>query len=584
MPWVHEEIRHDHLLDDFWNVILRRYKDDGGNYWWANYSEDLEKIDAFKISFEPGLLVSNCDGDYAPNHQFPNAGEGGYIAITRHMIVKRWDGELLGMAQSTGAVRIDPTLYSKNPAMFLQEMSTLFYDTVDYTTLYTYMLDKYTNHTHFAGDGGAEPITFIAEAQFNGVLASSLDIEFHSEEYYGREMYQSPIVTIDLIHGMSYSVGAIGKLNFKTDTNWWNDSKILVQGNIDTNSFCLILRADTAPIWHDGKVPQTPFYFGDILVTNPRQEGETEVTKEYMPVAMFGGRAVDKNFDFDNTEIITNEAIMPTTRNYVHYPSNGIDSVMVKRTRFGAMYQAHYLSWEVPPNEIPPKRERFEANKQGYDFAKANKFFEDALAEDITESTTTFTFKAMGIGEPTEVLATRDATHVLVNGIEVMELVSFDADEWTMTVKRIAEKPLRHPQGSVIWGISRENAAMFTKKGVRSWNNLTNDPDYYKYTPHPSRYSGKIHTSRLYVVHPEDGMVGELPNMVVATSINIYDGTRLTFSKPCQDDCEEYVPPRRPDSLGQLMWRPQPNSTYIDDEGLEYVPEDNGIDLEIIEQ
>lgn len=564
MPWVQEELRHDHFLDDFWNVVLRRYEDAAGNKWWANYSEDLEKIDAFKISYEPGLLTSNCDGDFIPNHKFPNAKEGGFIALTRHMIVKRWDGQLLGLAQSTGAVRFYPKKYSLDPVTFLEEMKQFFYETVDYTTLYTYMLEKYEHPTHFVGGEGGEPqpITYIMESQFNGVLASSLDIEFHNENMYGKEMYQSPVMTLDLVQGQNFSVGAIGKLNFKTDTNWWNDSKILLQGNIDTNSFCFILRADNAPIWHDGKVPQTPFYFGDVI---------DKGTGEFVPVAMFGGKAVDRNFDFDNTEVITNEAIMPTTRNYVHYPSNGVDSVMLKRTKFGARYQAHYLQWEVPPNEIPPNRSRIELNRDALEYAEKHKFFEDKVVIPFNKDETVIKFEPFGIAEPTTVLD--NATHVVVGSSEIMELVSYDDKNWEMTVKRISDRPINHDKGEVIWGISAKMLEMFKTKRPRSWNNLTNDPNYYKYTPHPSRYSGKVHTSRLYLVHPEEGVVGELPNMVVATSINIYDGTRLTFSKPCAgDDCEEYTPPEKPETKGPLDWKPIPNSQVADPDD-EYTPE-----------
>lgn len=553
MPWVQEELRHDSFLDDFWNVVLRRFTDDEGNHWWANYSDDLERIDAFKISFEAGLLVANCDGDFIPNHSYPEPEIGGYLAISRHMIIRRYDGELLGLAQSTGAVKINPLLYSKDPATFLNEMRDLFYETVDYTKLYAYMLDKYEHHTHYeSAEGEKLPITFISEAQFNGVLASSLDIEFHSEEYYGKDMLQSPIMAIDLIHGTTYSVGAIGKLNYKTETNWWNDSKIKLEGNIDTNSFCFVLRADNAPIWHDGKVPQTPFFFGDVY---------NKEYDEYIPVAMFGGKAVDKNYDFDNTEIITNEAMMPTTRNYVHYPSNGVDSVMLKRTKYGARYQAHYLSWEVPPNEIPPDRKVYEVNPDAIAFAKERKIFEDKLGEAITPETTTFKFKAGGMAEPTSVLTTSDVTHILIGDSEIVELVDYDVDNWTMTVKRIVEKPLSHSNDDMLYGITANEAGMFYRKQPRSWNNMVNNPDYYKYTPHPSRYSEKLHTSRLYLVHPEEGVVGELPNLVVSTSINIFDGTRLTFTKPCaEEDCEEYVEPPLITSPGALKWNPAPNS------------------------
>ncbi|MBJ8206168.1 hypothetical protein JDS91_34025, partial [Bacillus cereus] len=53
--------------------------------------------------------------------------------------------------------------------------------------------------------------------------------------------------------------------------------------------------------------------------------------------------------------------------NYVNHPSNGIDSVMIKKTKYGARYQEHFLRWNVPPNLMPPTREelRLVKNAQG---------------------------------------------------------------------------------------------------------------------------------------------------------------------------------------------------------------------------
>lgn len=551
MPWVHEELRHDHFLDDFWNVVLRRFYDKEGNQWWIDFNSDIEKVDIFKVSFEPGLFTTTCEGDYLPNHDMPGVKDGGYIAITRHMIIRRWDGELLGMAQSTGAIKFYPLKYSKDPEFFLAELQETFYNTTDYTTLYTYMLEDYLHYTHHvAKDKSKRPITYIVEEQGNGVLASSLDIEFHNDENYEPNMYQSPIVSIDLIHGNTFNIAAIGKLNYRTDTNWWNDSKILVQGNIDTRSFCFILRADTAPMWHDNKVPQTPFFFGDIVGADG----------SYYPVAMFGGRAVDKYFDFDNVDIITNEGIVPTTRNYVYYPSNGIDSVMLKRTKYGARYQAHYLQWETPPNDIEPERFTIEINPEVIKILTGFIELDEETAEPVTETQNKFQLRKV---TTQNMKLFRKCTHIIIGDRELVRVLDYDIATDTITVERTMREAY-HERTRVI-GLTPDLYEMIKLRAPRKWNKLQSDT-YYKYTPHPSRYSGKVHTSRLYIVHPEDGVVGEIPNAVVASSVNLFDGTRLTFTKYCVDCNEEDYNPPIPPSQGITVWQPYPNS-LIDDGG-----------------
>ncbi|MGD6829018.1 hypothetical protein [Bacillus pumilus] len=61
-------------------------------------------------------------------------------------------------------------------------------------------------------------------------------------------------------------------------------------------------------------------------------------------------------FDFDDPEAQGGTLIQPLLKLYPNHPSNGIDSVIVSRSRFGARYQAHYLSWGATTNEMPPLR------------------------------------------------------------------------------------------------------------------------------------------------------------------------------------------------------------------------------------
>lgn len=94
----------------------------------------------------------------------------------------------------------------------------------------------------------------------------------------------------------------------------------------------------------------------------------TDHAADGVPAALFSGTALSKEnadiesalnasskFDYDDVSL-KQDVLLPMMKDYAHYPSNGIDSVMVKRTKYGARYQAHYISWVVPPNSMPPSR------------------------------------------------------------------------------------------------------------------------------------------------------------------------------------------------------------------------------------
>ncbi|WP_151734139.1 PKD domain-containing protein ['Paenibacillus yunnanensis' Narsing Rao et al. 2020] len=102
---------------------------------------------------------------------------------------------------------------------------------------------------------------------------------------------------------------------------------------------------------------------------------ETDKQAEGAPAALFSGSALSSgradaeralqasgSFDYDDAGE-RQELLLPMMKDYVHYPSNGIDSVMVKRTKYGARYQAHYIAWAVPSNSMPPVRENAAGSK-----------------------------------------------------------------------------------------------------------------------------------------------------------------------------------------------------------------------------
>ncbi|MCY8119619.1 hypothetical protein MOC55_13925 [Bacillus spizizenii] len=457
MPFVEETLRHDSFLDDLFDKVFRRFKDKSGNYWWQDFNKNAAKVDLYKISFEKGLFVKTSKGYTSP--ELPTEG---MLCITRHLIFRRWDNQLLAFAQSTGAVKISTKDLPTNKKDLLKWFVNFYKDFVDYTTVYAYTLDKYEGYTHFISGGKATPVTVLGDDSGVGVHKASLDIEYHNKNDYHPDMKQSPIITMKLKGDTGEHVASIGKLNYKTNTNWWADSLIQLRGVFDETSAFFTLKVDSAPMWEDNGVTLVPFFFGNLVTKNTTKSNET-------PIAMLGGTQVGKFFDFDNVEEKT-DTLQPITRNYVHHPSNGIDSVMVKKTKYGSRYQEHFLRWNAPPNQMPPTREELRKVK-----------------------------KSLGTDQEEE----------------------------------------------------------FARKYPRAWNYLRYG--YYNYGFHPSRYSEKIHSSRATVMHPEDGVIGYIPNIVLIPLINLMEGDRLKFPHWCGDCDELPYNPQPPTESTQSPWSPQPN-------------------------
>lgn len=457
MPWVEETLRHDSFLDDLFDKVFRRFKDKSGNYWWQDFNDKTPKVDLYKITFEKGLFVRYTNG-----YKVPENPQEGNICVTRHIIMRRWDNELLAFAQSTGAVKIATEDLPTDKVELMKWFVEFYKSFVDYTTVYAYTMDTYEGYTHFVtGDGKVAPVTIMTDDSGFGVFRASLDIEYYSEDEYYPDTKQSPIIVMKLKGDTGESVSSIGKLNYRTNTNWWADSLIQLRGVFDETSCFFTLKVDSAPTWEDNNVTLVPFFFGNLVV-----KGATEPNKT--PIAMLGGTQVGKLFDFDNVEIKT-ETLQPITRNYVNHPSNGIDSVMVKKTKYGARYQEHFLRWNVPPNLMPPTREELRKVKD-----------------------------AMGTEKEEE----------------------------------------------------------FARKYPRAWNYLRFG--YYNYNFHPSRYSDKIHASRATVMHPEDGVIGYIPNIVLLPLINIMEGDILKFPHWCADCAEAPYNHTTPETSSKMEWSPSP--------------------------
>jgi hypothetical protein len=113
----------------------------------------------------------------------------------------------------------------------------------------------------------------------------------------------------------------------------------------------------------------------------------------------------------------------------------------------------------------------------------------------------------------------------------------------------------------------------------RAWNNAENP--LYKYSFNPSRYSQKVHTSKVYVIHPEEGVRGALRDTIALSALS-FNANKLRVKK---ENCPtpEYdvfryflidgVSPLT--SKPGTQYRPAGIGLYfntVDDEGKEVVP------------
>lgn len=72
-----------------------------------------------------------------------------------------------------------------------------------------------------------------------------------------------------------------------------------------------------------------------------------------------------------------------------------------------------------------------------------------------------------------------------------------------------------------------------------SWT--TQDNDEYKYKFNPSMYSQKIHTSRAYLIHPDEGVRGYLPKMVILSPMGLVNEDKLKVrTATCPDTFDIY--------------------------------------------
>ncbi|ALA07171.1 putative major virion structural protein [Brevibacillus phage SecTim467] len=543
------------------------------------------------ITFEPGV-----SGQVAIYYSDVKGTDEFEFYVAKHYIVRNASGNLFGMAmlanfkeqmQNTGC-KVPFSIYDSNiddeydfgAQLRPQDLGVFSWakqkaeeeGLYERHTLYFYQLEKFANGgrwlTGWDKPADYKRLALDAEIQTTmwGLADQTNALQFKITDKYPSN-YQSPIVTAHTRIPQLENVEKLGFLDVKY-TNWWDDSKVFVKGFIDGKSLMFIIIADTAPVWDSNAVPAIPLYMGDFEIDGAKDEvvnrditfdfheaqtrastvisskpminagstvkiwlmgdcdgdvgnesitlkiGDTEVGKfntadaveptgnrddaqfmgefpitgvegknnvtieavsdsdvsGYSPVsarmwleltintdknadgapsALFSGTAYSKDgedvtkalkrsaeFDYDDVNL-KQEVLLPIMKDYSHYPSNGVDSIMVKRTKYGARYQAHYLSWNVPSNTMPPVRQ----NKDGH----------------------------------------------------------------------------KHP---------------------RAWDNFMNEQ--YKFQFSPSRYSGKAHSSRALLIHPEDGGFGTLRNVILVSPLTIMNGDELKVVKNHCDDENKY--------------------------------------------
>ena len=294
------------------------------------------------------------------------------------------------------------------------------------------------------------------------------------------EFMQSPIsqanIRVPSLEERDPEYGDKGVLEYH---NIWADSLIQISGQVEPDRLFVILQADPSSSFEENGVPSIPIFWGMINITKFKKDvatfaelpTEPEVDTTYRVLedetrggliteyyysggrwnslygneALFTGSATDTHdaaYDFDNPQPFrnSNAAIMPLLKKYTKTPGNGVDHVMMRRNKFGARYQAHYLSWNTAPNNMPPDRKSSDGRK--------------------------------------------------------------------------------YP---------------------RAWLSNKEVNDEYNYKFNTSQYTRKVHTSRIYIIHPDEGVRGWIPHAIGFNPLSLVAGDKLKVkTQSCPDVYDVY--------------------------------------------
>lgn len=205
------------------------------------------------------------------------------------------------------------------------------------------------------------------------------------------------------------------KQSSHVESNWWAqdesyDSNVQVRGYVSSHNAFLVLKADSAPHWHQPHfVPNATLFWGQITpsfdvsngvwkgwrghnalfgstsqksfsdfsptsrrlsfreMANPKDDAEAKLTmtKDYLQeelkrelysVEVTYARPVPSVFYPCYTyEVSADRAFSPLFKNYNHDPScgDGLHDVIIREDTYHADFQSHSLSWNVPVNAGP---------------------------------------------------------------------------------------------------------------------------------------------------------------------------------------------------------------------------------------
>lgn len=385
-----------------------------------------------KVVFDADLLTAA-----AHNNMENNPKSTTLITIAQHYIYVNNDGKMLGCAVVAQWEQLYSQIESKPFTSSIEQFKEWAIE--QYTkyrsqqTLYFYLVEDLRGLDTVSGDI-CMPFKAKSNPEEREFLRAALDIEVTDAQMTEDDIYmitdaalermQSPIVTVSLRTDQledHYSEDYYHKAAF---SNWWPDSEVTLRGFVDGSGFFFVMQCDNVPAPEGNLVPVIPFYFGKLDTEDPDDPAVALFAGSVPP-----GTSFDKiaTYDMDDPSTKASTLILPLLKTYPKYPGNGVDEVIVSRSRYGARYQSYYLSWNAPSNEMPPLRE----GEGGRDYPRA----------------------------------------------------------W-----RNAENPL------------------------------------YKYAFNPSRYSNKIHTSKIYVVHPEEGVRGSLRNAIGFSALG-FNANKLRVKK-----------------------------------------------------
>ena len=289
------------------------------------------------------------------------------FAIAQHQQATNSKGAVFGLAR----VYTFTILYVDLPSVFKSKASVL--DEAKVKEMHDYILTKWPTdedntvlldnskfYTYMCKEKTAIPTDYLYASA--STAASVLDVEL--AEYKAKLVTSSDSSSLTILFDdvmlpankpltMQSPITEV-KMRISNEmrwaTNWWPDSLVTVQGWIDEEVVAVVLQSDPAAAPDDALVPIVPLYWGAVKSLDTASDGSIDHT-------LFAGTAPPlSTYDFDSPSKFLATPMMPTLKKYTKYPANGIDDIIVMRTKQGAYYQNHFIKAFNPPNKMPPDR------------------------------------------------------------------------------------------------------------------------------------------------------------------------------------------------------------------------------------